>query len=311
MALPPPLSSGYQLWYYYPSVPGGIAMAAIFLILSLAHLILLIRSRRRFCIPLVIGGACTFSILVILFRLPTNVRVTVETIGYGVRVYAHYKPATTLPYAIQSLLILLAPILFAASVYMYLGRIITSVGGDRFSIIPIRWLTKTFVLGDVTCFVVQGAGGGVLSGAKSASTTRLGEHIILAGLILQIVIFLFFVVVALTFHFRMSRTRDTTRHRTGPWQRSLYGLYIVSVLITARNAVRAVEYAQGSSGFLLVHEWITFVFDGALMALVMIICCTWYFTDIEGRPWSSGNEEELVEARTHHRQMQSKGQQLV
>lgn len=60
MAIPPPLDSGYQLWYYYPSVPGGIAMGSIFLLLTLAHLLFLIKSRKKFCIPLVIGGICEY-----------------------------------------------------------------------------------------------------------------------------------------------------------------------------------------------------------------------------------------------------------
>ena len=174
----------------------------------------------------------------------------------------------------QSLLILLAPILFAASVYMYLGRIIVAVGGEKHSLIPIRFLTKTFVAGDVTCFIIQGAGGGVMSGSKSSSDAKLGERIILAGLILQIVIFFLFIAVAAIFHLRMPRN---SWHGQIPWQRSLAGLYAVSLLIATRNTVRAVEYGMGSTGYLLTHEWIVFVFDGAMMALVLIICLSWYF----------------------------------
>jgi hypothetical protein len=52
----------------------------------------------------------------------------------------------------QTLLILLAPILFAASIYMFLSRIITATGSVSYSIIRPTRLTKVFVGGDVLCF---------------------------------------------------------------------------------------------------------------------------------------------------------------
>jgi RTA1 like protein len=58
----------------------------------------------------------------------------------------------------QILLLLVAPALFAASIYMALGRIISLVDGEDRSIIKRRWLTKIFVAGDVLSFVLQGAG---------------------------------------------------------------------------------------------------------------------------------------------------------
>lgn len=58
----------------------------------------------------------------------------------------------------QTLLILVAPALFAASIYMVLGRIILLVDGEELSLIRKKWLTKIFVTGDVLSFVMQGAG---------------------------------------------------------------------------------------------------------------------------------------------------------
>lgn len=83
-----------------------------------------------------------------------------EVIGYGARaVNAHQAPNYgTMPYAMQSLFILLAPSLFAASIYMVLGRLIRRVDGDSRSIIPSTKLTKIFVVGDVLAFLVQSGG---------------------------------------------------------------------------------------------------------------------------------------------------------
>jgi hypothetical protein len=58
----------------------------------------------------------------------------------------------------QAVLLLVAPALFAASIYMLLGRIIVLVKGEHFAIIRVNWMTKIFVAGDVLSFLMQGAG---------------------------------------------------------------------------------------------------------------------------------------------------------
>jgi len=84
----------------------------------------------------------------------------VEAIGYAARaVNADQSPDyKTTPYALQSVLVLLAPSLFAASIYMILGRIIRLTDGDSRSLIRASKLTKIFVLGDVTAFLIQSGG---------------------------------------------------------------------------------------------------------------------------------------------------------
>lgn len=62
------------------------------------------------------------------------------------------------PYIIQSILLLLGPTLFAASIYMILGRLVVLLEAESYSMIRPRWLTKVFVLGDVLSFFAQGGG---------------------------------------------------------------------------------------------------------------------------------------------------------
>jgi hypothetical protein len=61
-------------------------------------------------------------------------------------------------YSLQTILLLVAPALYAASVYMMLGRIILLTDGEAHALIRKRWLTKIFVTGDVISFLMQGAG---------------------------------------------------------------------------------------------------------------------------------------------------------
>jgi hypothetical protein len=84
----------------------------------------------------------------------------VEVVGYIGRVMSAKESPnwTTTPYIMQSLLLLLAPALFAASIYMILGRIIALTDGDTHSLIRAKWLTKIFVGGDVLSFLGQSTG---------------------------------------------------------------------------------------------------------------------------------------------------------
>ena len=59
---------------------------------------------------------------------------------------------------IQTLCLLLAPALLAASIYMLLGRVILVLQAESHAILKKKWLTKIFVTGDVMSFLLQGAG---------------------------------------------------------------------------------------------------------------------------------------------------------
>jgi hypothetical protein len=199
----------------------------------------------------------------------------VETIGYGARAAAHFKTDSTIVFALQSLFILLGPILVAASTYMVLGRIITGMRGEKWSPISTRWLTRMFVAGDILCFVIQAGGGGIESAAKSQKTLDLGNWVIFAGLCVQVVIFAGFIATAAAYHYRANkagRRNDTSM----PWVRMLTSVYAVSGLIMIRNVFRIAEYALGRSGYLLTHEWALYVFDACVMAVALCTCIIWY-----------------------------------
>ena len=179
---------------------------------------------------------------------------------------------------------------------MYLGRIITSFTSTststsnnltqhptakpfKLSPIPVRFLTKIFVTGDVVCFFIQAGGGGLLASGGTAKSAAVGENVILGGLILQIAVFLVFVGVSGVVHSRGKKAGL----RGKEWEGKLAGLYVVSGLITIRNVVRVIEYGVGSEGYLLTHEWTIFVFDAVLMVGVMGLCLLWYGVHVVGR----------------------------
>jgi hypothetical protein len=198
----------------------------------------------------------------------------VEIVGYIARSAAHSETGKLMPYVIQNTFILLAPAMFAASIYMTLGRTIRSVKGENYSIIRVNWLTKTFVLGDVFSFMVQGSAAGLM---VTGSNVRLGEDIIVAGLFIQIITFGLFAVTAIIFHVRFQRCNPAEAHsKQAPWKQSLNMLYAVSALIMVRSIFRVAEFVTGQGGYPLTHEWTLYVFDSLLMFIVMFIFLVWY-----------------------------------
>lgn len=68
------------------------------------------------------------------------------------------------PYVMQTLL-LIAPALMAASIYMILGCVILLTDREVHAVFKRRWLTKIFVFGDVLSLCLQAAG--ILSGTSA------------------------------------------------------------------------------------------------------------------------------------------------
>lgn len=184
---------------------------------------------------------------------------------------------------IQAILILVAPALYAASIYMILGRLIRTVDAAHLSLIPVRWVTRIFVAGDILAFSLQAGGGGIQS-AGTLDLYEIGEKVIIAGLFIQIFVFGFFVVTSILFHFRLARSPTPVSLReTVPWRRYLWVLYVTSAIILVRSIFRVVEYLQGNSGYLISHEIFLYIFDTILMAAVMAIFLIWYVEHLQAK----------------------------
>lgn len=107
--------------------------------------------------------------------------------------------------------------------------------------------------------------------SPDSAGAQMGKNIILAGLLLQLLWFVFFVAVAALFHYRMSLHPTTRAQQPGiRWQQYLRSLYVVSGLIMMRSLFRLIEYSQGYNGYLMSHEVFFYLFDALLMLGVMV-----------------------------------------
>ncbi|KAI3006402.1 hypothetical protein CBS147346_3693 [Aspergillus niger] len=248
----------FELYRYTPSRAAAGIFVALFLLTTIYHIYQLWRRRAWYFIAFVIGG---------IFQI----------IGYVCRILAHNHKESVPIYSVQTILILLAPPLYAASIYMVLGRLITFLRAAKLSLVPVRWMTKIFVVGDVIGFVAQAAGGGIMA-SGTIENYNLGEDVTVAGLAVQLAFFSVFIVNCGIFHRRIRQwpTQEVTvlsarlREQKRPgWETVLAGLYAASLLILVRSIFRIIEYAQGNDGYLISHEAFMYVFDSTLMFFTM------------------------------------------
>lgn len=232
----------------------------------------------------------------------------VELVGYCGRIWSHFNDTAIGGFVMQAILILVAPALFAASIYMILGRLSRTLNAEHHSMIPVKWLTRAFVTADVFSFTLQAGGGGIQSGG-TLQLYDIGEKIITVGLFMQIAFFGFFIASAVTFHRRLVRqpTRAAVENVV-PWRRHLIVLYTVCSIILVRSVFRVVEYLQGNDGYIISHELFLYIFDSLLMASVMAIMFVWYVDGLDGAPSertkssSSGNEFLMEEGSYQRRE---------
>jgi hypothetical protein len=113
----------------------------------------------------------------------------------------------------------------------------------------------------------------------TGKNAKLGEGIVIAGLLIQILMFGLFVATSVLFWKRIAQTSTLGSCNVRvPWRQSMRMLFFVSALIMVRSIFRVVEYAMGSEGYLLQHEWPLYIFDSVLMFAVMVVYFLWYPT---------------------------------
>lgn len=147
----------YALYQYTPSVAAAVIFLILFFCTTAMHIFQAGRRKTYYFIPLIIGGICEYK-LPILHIYQANHYSAVECIGYVGRALGHSHMTNIPIYIMMTITLLVAPALFAASIYMVLGRIIVFTRSENLSPIRPSRLTKMFVCGDVLSFLIQSGG---------------------------------------------------------------------------------------------------------------------------------------------------------
>lgn len=229
-----PFDACNSYYNFDPQFAPAVAVAVIFGILTIAHLVLAIvfkkvspqlktslsQASRVTCQQsycwVIIMGATWELVAFIVHALGSHDQ---QNIGYAT---AH------------QLLFLLAPLWINAFVYMTFARMVHYFLPDR-TIWRIRGqsLAKYFVWADVASFIVQAVGGLMATPSASADVIKTGINVYMGGMGLQEAFILCFLGLMIMFH-RQSLALDAAgmAHRQYNWRALLYALYGVLTAIT-------------------------------------------------------------------------------
>jgi len=134
-----------------------------------------------------------------------------EVIGWSGRLWSSKNPLNGNAYLMQITCTIIAPVFLTAALYTILGLIINILGSE-YSRFKSKTYLKVFVTADVLALVIQAAGGGIASSANTDSGSKLGANVMLAGIFLQMVTLIVYVLLATEFllRFHLQRPLNST-----------------------------------------------------------------------------------------------------
>lgn len=184
-----------------------------------------------------------------------------------------------MPYTVQAFFILVAPNLFAASIYHSLEALTIASGINHLCVLEPRLTTRLFLLGDGLAFAALIAGCGFVDSDFFQGAIRCGNYLIIAGLILQTLLLWVFTGFTVVFLVRLSRRKSYAtqdQDRLKKVKKLLMLICTGAQIIAGRNMFRLTTTAMNPTGYMAEHEWTFYVFDGVQLAQVMIINLAWY-----------------------------------
>ncbi|GAA5973847.1 hypothetical protein JCM11641_003190 [Rhodosporidiobolus odoratus] len=236
--------SSIVIYGYVPSESLAVMALLTFGLVFLNHLSWLAKDRttRLFYGLFLLGSSC-------------------EIVGYSCRLQSHFSPYYVKYFVVQYFFIVVAPVFYQAGLYIALAQALRRL--DHYGSTLLRFEPKILMWGmvvaDIVTTVIQVVGAALIGVAESArfsssSTSSLNSDqandILLAGLSVQTVSFLAFIVLLLLCIFRSQRT-FTANHLP---KRFSVLLFVSALLLLLRTTFRLAETAQGVFGFASSHE---------------------------------------------------------
>lgn len=263
---------------YRPSLGGNALYAAVFGVYLVLNIYLGLRHK-------------TWGYMVAMFF-----GLVGEIIGYISRILLYQNPfdPSGNNFLIYIVCLTISPAFISAAIYLCLGRIVV-VYGERISRFRPRTYTLIFCGCDFFSLVLQAAGGGMTSSAKTYTAQQTGINVMLAGLSCQVVSLFIFAAMSLEYSFRLYKNPlswDTTY--SGLYQSKLFkaflcGLALATLTIFTRSTFRVAELSGGFHGSLANNQISFMILEGA-MVTIACSCLTLLHPGIsfQGR-WSDAN----------------------
>ncbi|KAF2446176.1 RTA1-domain-containing protein [Karstenula rhodostoma CBS 690.94] len=204
-----------------------------------------------------------------------------EIVGYGGRLMLNNNPFDMNNFLIYLVPLTVAPALLTGGIYLCLSRVIVTVGADYSRIKP-KMYTYIFIGCDLLSLILQSIGGAIASMANTTSSRDLGVHIMIAGLISQIISMIIFFALWGDFALRVRKAKSTG-NLTGqaPLYESLradpsfrwfqWTLFVATLLIFIRSVYRVAELWDGFQSHLANDEVTFMIFEGPLIIIALMM----------------------------------------
>jgi hypothetical protein len=182
----------------------------------------------------------------------------------------------------------IAPVFFAASIYLILSRIIVHYGIHHARISP-KAISLTFMGCDFIALVLQATGGAIADTAGTPEVSHQGTHIMVGGLGFQVLSLLLFIALAVEFALNVRRDRGVEKQGVNgrserSFKRFLVGmshrflpkhgtdkkgtaLALTTLFILTRSSFRVAELAKGFGSKLANEEVPFMILEGAMIVL--------------------------------------------
>lgn len=200
-------------------------------------------------------------------HFPFVLGICLEFVGYVLKIVFINSPSIS-TFIAQSVLLLIAPSLYALSIFMLFSKMARLILMEAYMLIPAKFSTVSFVVADMIGRVLQAVGGGLLSSWNSRNTGRI---LIIVGLFIQIFCYTFLTFSQLFLHYKMKATPSKIVRDSNEWFQYNFILLAGILLVNDRTIVRVVQFLMGLQSYIGQHEWYLYVFDTVLMFLLPLI----------------------------------------
>jgi hypothetical protein len=276
---------GGSFFVYRPTKSANLAFVLLFGFSGIVFLLQGIARKKRwvgFTVVMVTG--CILEVVGYTGRILAYDHVYRE-VSYNFRAYIIAITANTQqsPFFMQIICLTVAPAFLAAGIYLCLSQVVSVIGPKNSRISP-RFYPLIFVTCDFLSLVLQGAGGGIAAvKAHEDEDPKLGNNIMIAGLSVQVVTMLAFILLALDFavrtvyRIRQLGSENALDPRYAELRKSwvfkgfLVALLLSSLCIFTRCIYRVAELSDGWTGELMKMENYFIGFEGAIVFVAVFM----------------------------------------
>ncbi|KAH6629091.1 RTA1 like protein-domain-containing protein [Boeremia exigua] len=198
-----------------------------------------------------------------------------EGVGYAGRVIMYNDPFADAGFMSQICCLIISPAFIAAGIYITLKHVVINFG-ESWSRLRPAWYTYIFICGDLISLVLQGAGGGLASaGDPGSSTQDLGTNLMIAGVIFQVVVLIFFGYFLAEYAIRTHRRRDQLSFESMQLFNSrafrcfMFAIATAYLVILIRCVYRIPELSGGWRSELMRNEIEFIILEGAMIVIAV------------------------------------------